>query len=284
MSSVPDLVARVRRKMKDRSTAFLVLSAAPTADVSTNLQLEAGMVNTLFPSPGATIEWVGAAERAYVSAVDPDTDIITVLRGAEGTAKALHNINERAVRDPRFAFADVQDELNGIVTSELWPYVWVPKETTLTYQSLTDYYVPAGSATDIEQVSYAYQLTGGILARVHVTWLGREIADAANFPNGAFVIPYALDVGSIYVGYRAKPTVDNLTPELEDLLITGTVARMLGDDETAAVGGDRPMLEGRVPAGARQRAGLIRWAQFETSRSRLQAHLSVAEQERRSRS
>jgi hypothetical protein len=273
------LVRHVRRFAKDFPNRTRVADVGGITGAATTITLPSGDVGK-FPSPGAVVEFDdGSDHRVVVLARDEAGNTITISDAIEGTTAVSHDENTPILIRPRFGFLEIEEALNFVLDVEMWPSVWVPRETTLAWQSANDYFSP--TVSDIAEVVHAYQLSGGSLYRVNVELLSETLADETNFPNGALLVSGAADSSTIYLSYRAVPSVSNLTAPLEKLAALGTAAHLLMLEESGQVAPDTAAIDSRQQAGSRLRAGAVLWDRFEKARTNHRIALFEAEQARR---
>jgi hypothetical protein len=223
----------------------------------------------------------GTDELIITSApADSTANTLEVDRGQDGTTASEHTEDTPLLIRPRFTNAEILDRVVSIVETELYPHVWLAGESSLDYQASTEYFEPI--VPDIEEIDYAYQLSGGNRYPLQVDFLSRTLADDANFPNGAITVVDALaDATKIYFAYKARPTIGSLSGALENLTIMATTADMVMAEEAAHVGGDTSAVQRRVEDGSRLRAGAVLWDRFEAARAQERIRLQSEEQERR---
>jgi hypothetical protein len=208
---------------------------------------------------------------------DGTDELIITVDPADATE---HAQNTPLLIRPRFTNAEILDRITSIVETELFPHVWLAGESTLEYQAVDEFYDPV--VPDIEEVDYAYQLSGGYRYPLHIDFLSRSLADDANFPNGAITVLDATpDATRIYFAYKARPTIGSLSGALENLTVMATVADMVMAEEASHVGGDTSAVQRRVEDGSRLRAGAVLWDRFEAARAQERIRLQSEEQERR---
>jgi hypothetical protein len=279
MSTMIDLVRRLRRQLGDDPVRSRTVSGSPVPDqaAATDVTVPDGQTSKfrtqmMFEFNDDT------GERLEVDSTDPTTNKVTALRAREGTAHAAHTNGTDIVIEPRFSYPQASDTLSEIIDGELWPDVWIFGESTLTYHSTQDYYDP--SVTDIEQLVSAYQLVSGHRYSIDFHWLSPEVADDVNFPDGAISIPIVVDYSTIYFAYRVRPTLANLTTTLERLVLMGAGAELLELEEGSHVGPDRSAVDATVGDGAKLRAGLVRWDRFTQTRERERVRLLSLEMEK----
>lgn len=274
--ALADLITKTRRRLGDRPRFVRVSNTTnnSTNPVTVNLQTGEG---ALFPSAGGYVEWDdGTGEGGIVLNVVPEDDEITISRSAYGEALAGHAAGAKLLLAPRFEYFVLADLATDIV-DEFWPSIWIPKETTLTYQSTNDYYSP--TPDDIAEITYAYQLSAGSRWPLRATFLPAELADNTNFPRGAITIPLGAtaDNSVIYLSYKAIPTVANLLVRQEGLVVDGVIAKVTIDEEIRHVAPAASSTERRVADGAKLRAGAIAWQQFQERLQRERVRLLVEE-------
>lgn len=276
MADLTQLVRQIRRRVGDKPDQSRITIAVDDND--TTLTLPTGHVSTKFPRPGLAIEFDdGTGEEALIDSVDPGANTMEVLRGHNGTQAHPHEINCAVLAPPRYSFFDITEAVDHIIDLECWPNIWSARELSLAYQSTNDYYSP--DVSDIEEVSYCYQLVSGGRYRLACAFLSPDVADAANFPRGALIIPETVDMSTIYVAYRARLTVSNLSPSQEALVRLGVVAHLLMIEEAQQVAPGAGQLDRRVSEGATQRAGLLLWQRFMDARSQERINLISEEQQ-----
>lgn len=276
MSTIIERTRKLRRALGDDPTRSNCTGGSPvplqTAATAINVpnghigRFRAGMRFEFDDNTGEVLE---------VDSTDTDTSIVTALRGRDGTDPAQHTNGTTILIEPDISYPFAADIINSIVSDELWPDVWIFGESTLTYHSGSDYYSP--SVTDIERVVYAYQLVSGYRYSLDFNWLSPQlVADA----NGAITIPNVADYSTIYYAYRVRPTLANLTSELERLVDLGTTAEAMSLREGRHTSPDRSSVDATVGDGAALRAGLVRWQRFVDARTRENTRLIQLEQEK----
>jgi hypothetical protein len=277
MSDLAAMMRRVRRNVHDRPDRILVQDDPLTA-VAETMSVLAGDVGRL-PTSGISLCFDDASDELAITtaAADSTENEVALARGQDGTAAASHVKNTAALKSPRYDNAQIIDALTFIVENELWPEVWLPIEAPLTYQSTNDYY--AAPEPDIEEFVYAYQLEAGRHFEVHAKFLSPALADDENFPDGAILIsPYLPATSTIYCSFRARPSLGDLSPQLENLVVLGASAHLTLVEELGHVGGQDPVTSGRVQAGSSLRAGAVTWDRFVNSRIKERIRLQHAEQ------
>jgi len=282
VSELGSLMRRVRRRVKDSPVrAYVQDNPLDPGDVS--ITIRAGDV-TRFKDAGIPCCFDDGTDELIITSAPADSTATTLAvdRGQDGTVAAEHAQNTAILIRPRFDNAELLDRVTGIVENELWPQVWLAGESTLAYQGVNEYYEP--TVPDIEEILYAYQLSGGFRYPLHFEFLSRSLADDTNFPDGAITILDVLpDVTTIHFAYKARPTIGTLSSALENLVLLGTSADLVLGEEGAHVGGDTTVIQGRVQDGSRLRAGAVMWDRFEGARTQERIRLQSEEQERRSR-
>ncbi len=264
MSDIADLMRRVRRRGRDHPERALLQDTPLDASDTAVTLLQADLPK--FKDGGILVNFDDETDELAITTAPADTTALTVgvSRGQDGTAAAEHPTATALLLRPRWSNAEIIDALAYVVDNEFWPHVWLAGETSLTYQGATEYYSPA--VPDIEEIVYAYQLSGGVRYQLHAEWLSPELADDANFPDGAVTIRRAVDASKIYLAYRARPTLGTLTSKLENLAIMGAFAELVMAEEGAHVGGDTSATQRQVQDGSRLRAGAVMWDRFERAR------------------
>lgn len=280
MSELAALIRRVRRRAKDNPRRALIQND-PLAANGASLTLRANEVGN-FKDGGIQLCFDDGTDELVITNAPADTSASTVAidRGQDGTVAAEHVKNTAALIRPRFSNAEILEQIVSIVDEELFPQVWLAGEASLTYQSANEYYDPG--VPDIEEVVYAYQLSGGLRYPVMFDFLPRALADDANFPDGAITLIEPLaDTTPVYYAYRARPTLGTLTSTLEGLVVQGSLAALTMAEESAHVGGGTSAVQQRVQDGSRLRAGLVLWERFDAARMQERIRLQSEEQMRR---
>ena len=218
----------------------------------------------------------GTTETAFTTdAVDLATNLVPIRRGHDGTDGIQHSVNTPVLINPRYTNQEIVEELQDVADVELWPQLWVPGETTIQPTSTFTYFSPL--VGDIEELVYAYQLISGYRFNVKATYLPEAEADDADFPYGAVTLWDLKDFSTVFIAYRARPTLENLTPALEKILRRFALANLVGDEEAALVGADRGAVDALVQEGSRLRAGIVYRQQAEEARSQHMIELLAAE-------
>lgn len=276
MSDIADLVRRVRRRGKDRPDRALVQDNPLTAVATIITVLAADVAK--FKESGILCNFDDETDELVYTSGAADTTALTVpvSRGQDGTAATSHVQGTALLIRPRYSSAELIDALSYVVENELWPHVWLAGESTLGYQSANEYFTP--NVPDIEEIAYAYQLSGGTKHELHAEFLSPTVADDLNFPNGAIIIRRAADSSTIYYAYRARPALGSLTSMLENLVVMGAFAELVMTEEGAFVGGDSSAVQKTVGEGARLKAGAVLWNRFESSRTQERIRLQHEEQ------
>ncbi len=274
MSDLVDLIRRVRRRSKDFPNRLL-LQDNPLTAAAVSMTILAGDVGKLKDS-GTVLNFDDATDELVLTTAAAAGTSVGVARGQDGTAPSEHVIGTAVLIRPRFTNAEIIERLVDVVEGELWPHVWLAGETSVTYQGVNEYYDP--TVPDIEEIVYAYQLSGGRRYELHAEFLSPELADDANFPDGAITIREAVDSGKIYLAYRARPSLGTLTSMLENLTVTGTLAQLVMDGEAAHVGGATTAVSKQVQDGSALRAGAVMWDRFEKTRIQERIRLQSEEQ------
>ena len=276
MADLGALVRSIRRKVGDRPDSSRI--TAGIDDNDTTITLPNGHVSTKFPRAGGYIEFDdGTGEEALIDDTDPGANTMELIRGWNDTTAVPHGINAVIIRPPRYSFAEVVEAIDHIIDLECWPNIWCARELSLTWQSDQEYYDPGVS--DVEEISYAYQLVDGSRYRLQATFMSPDVSDAVNFPDGAIIVPGGVDTSDIYVAYRARLTVSNLSPGQEALVRLGTTAHLLMLEEATQVAPGAGQLDRRVSEGATQRAGALLWQRFVEARAQHRIDLLSEEQQ-----
>lgn len=243
----------------------------------TTLNLPTGHVDK-FPLPGGTIEWQDNGERALIEAVNPlaSPATLTVARGIDGTTATTHAVNMTFFIEPRLSYAQISDQAMDVLEGDMWPYVWVPKETSIATIEPDGTYSP--TPTDIEYVSYVYQLVDGERGRLRHDWLSPELADDTNFPRGMLTVPWTYDNSTLFIAYRAKPVLQTMPEKLVRLCAFGTAANLLMLEEALHVSPAASATDRRIQEGAKARAGAVLWERFMARRNL--ERISLLEDER----
>lgn len=276
MSDLVSLVRRVRRAVGDRPLRTWILDDPLTAG-ATSITIDADHAG-YFPSAGIEICFDDATDEMCVTTgpADPETGGVPVARGQDGTNATEHAKGVALLKSPRFSSAQILDAVHMIVDNELWPDVWVPAEATLAYQATSEYY--AAPMPDIEEIVYAYQLSGGRIWPVRARFLSQELARDADFPDGAIIVDGAYDAVDIRCAFRVRPTVGTLTSELEHLVVLGAAAHLVLGEELAYSGGADDAVSRRLDPGTKLRAGAVNWDRFRDARAKERIRLQHAEQ------
>lgn len=274
------MVRAVRDRLRDRpERSVLTAELSATATTAT---IPEGDVARLFGRTGVTVEFDDAAgESAIVTGADGETSTLTLLRGQHGSTAAPHAQGTALLVEPRFSWREIASALGEAVDLHLWPHVWRHGEFVLTVQPGTGYYSPP--VPDIEEVTYAYQISGGRMLGVPVTFLGPGQADEANFPYGAILVPWVADSSSVYVAYRARPRLRSLSSELERLAIVFALSQLAMQEESSLLAPGSSVVDRQLQAGSRLRQGVVMREVFERSRAEIRASLLVAEDEAKRR-
>jgi hypothetical protein len=277
MSTV-SIVQKVRRAFKDMPDFTRLVG---TVDATTNpvtVTVASGEGGKI-PTSGARIEWDDATGETGTVVALPGTDQWQILRddyGAAAPTLSTHATGARILIDPRFEYARISDVVGSIINA-LWPDIWVPLETTLTYQATNDYYSPTPS--DVEDVSYIYQIYQGTFTRYDATFIPATVSDNTNFPRGAIVIERGVFISgtTIYVAYKAIPTVTNLLTRQEDLVTDGVIAQLTMFEEASSIGPSSALINKTVQAGSSLRAGAVLWQQYMDRRNQERIRLMADE-------
>lgn len=280
MSELASMLRRIRLRAKDNPKRVLIQNNPLTAG-GVSITLRAADVGH-FKDIGIECCFDDGNDELVITTAPADTTLFTlpVDRGQAGTAATEHTQNTALLIRPRFSNAEILDHLVSIVEGELFPEVWLAGESTLIYQATNEYYAPG--VPDIEEIVYAYQLSGGLKYPVMFDFLSPALADDTNFPNGAITLIEPLaDVSTIYFAYRARPTLGTLSSTLEGLAVQATLAALVMAEEAAHVGGDTSAVQRRVEDGSRLRAGAVLWDRFEAARTQERIRLQSEEQMRR---
>jgi hypothetical protein len=271
---------RVRRRVKDQPVRVMIQDN-PLTNVDTTISLRAGDAPR-FRDSGIPCCFDDGTDELIITAdpADSTANTLNVDRAQDGTTGTEHAQNTPLLIRPRFTNAEILDRLASIVETELFPHVWLAGESSIDYQAANEYYEPV--VPDIEEIDYAYQLSGGFRYPLHIDFLSRTLADDANFPNGAItVLDDTPDATKIYFAYKARPTIGSLSAGLENLTLMAVVADMVMAEEASHVGGDTSATQRRVEDGSRLRAGAVLWDRFEAARAQERIRLQSEEQERR---
>lgn len=256
----------------DRPQRSRIIDAGGISDSDTTISLPAGQVRAIAPSPGAMVEFDdGSDERVEIIGTDPDADTIEVLRAREGTTAAAHVENAGLLFGARFSYTRIADAIADITEGELWPWVWLAKETTLSYEA-DGHYNP--SVPDIEKVVSIWQTVAGERYDLQHQYRTPEVAENT---NGLIYLPEHVDTSTIYVAYRARITLANAPERILRLITIGAVAELMEQEETTLVAPDPGKVMGGVQEGARVRSGRLLWERFTTRRAIEKVTLEQAE-------
>jgi hypothetical protein len=260
VSDLPTLVRKVRRAFNDMPD---FAHTTGTVDGTTNpvvVTLVAGQ--GVKAGPGTRIEWDdGTGETGSISTQDADT--WTVYRSDFGEGLSTHASGARILISPRFEYNRITDVITSIING-LWPDIWVPLETTIPYQGSAEYFSP--SVADIEDISYVYQVYAGSVYRyMNVGYVPPILADNTNFASGFVTIPFGtlVDTSTIYVAYKAVPTVANLLARQEDLVVDGTIAQLAMTEEVNFTGPSAQAVDRALAGSDKLRAGSVLWGQYQ---------------------
>lgn len=279
MADELDMVRRIRRTGRDRPDRTKIDFAGGIDNSIRAINIPAGHLNK-FPQSGVLLEPDdGRGELMYTTGRDDDANTLLVDRGADGTAATAHDNQTVLLIKPRWLALDIMEAVNTIIDLELWPHVWVPGETTIDYQSANSYF--GFEVADVDEVSYVYQLLGGEQYKIGHRHIAASLSDDANFPNGFLLLPGAIDASTIYVAYRSRPTLANLTPELEQLVVLGAMAQLQLTEESASTAPDTSVVDRSLQPGSHLRAGALGLQRFQGARSALMISLQQAETDRR---
>jgi hypothetical protein len=277
-----DLIRRVRRRSKQR----------PLRSKVENNPLAAGGATITVPDAhfsrfhiGQELNFDDGTDELAVITTLTEPDQVGVDRGQDGTDDVSHALDTGLILKPLWTNAEILDELTDVVENQLWPWVWVPKETTLVYDD-DGHYSPA--VTDIESITFVYQLVVGERYELSHEWLSPQQADDTNFPNGMLLIPETYDESTIYVAYRAQASLvvdgsgdfTNLPSVLASLTVVGSVASLVLAGEASLVMPDEKALERRIDPGMRSTAGRRLREEFENRRDMERINLQEDEEER----
>lgn len=278
MSAI-DLMRQVRRRAKDNPKRALVQNNPLTAALGTITLRAADVAH--FKNAGIECCFDDETDELVITSAAADSTAFTVAvdRGQDGTTATEHPQNTPLLIRPRFTNAELLERMAYIVDNELWPHVWLAGEAKVPYQAANEFYDPV--VADIEEVVEVYQLSGGVRYPLRFDFLSRALGDDENFPNGAITLYEEADASDVYFAYRARPTLGNLSSALEGLLVMAMHADCVMAEESAHVGGDKTVAEGRVQDGSRLRAGAVLWDRFESGRTQHRIALQAAEQMRR---
>lgn len=259
------LVEKVRGMVRDRPLRSRVTNSGGINAAAISMTVPAAHIGNF--QVGQRVEWDDDTdETAEVTDVTPDTNTVTFGaygRGIESSTAAIHAENSIVLINPRFRYVEIADAAQDIVEGELWPHVYKYGETTLSYEA-DGHYAP--SATDIEEITLAYQLDGGRRYDLWHEWVGPEEA-GTGYTNGMVRIPAPYNSSTIYVAYKARISLATATDRQLRLIATGTAAQLLLMEEAVALAPDRPASVGRIQEGSRLRAGQILWDRFINQRN-----------------
>lgn len=278
MSTYASLIRQIRRRMGDRPERVFVQDNPLTAGAALMTILAADVGK--FPNSSIFLNFDDGTDELVITTAPADTatNTIAIARGQDGTTGASHAQNAAALFRPRHSNAEIIDVVDYLIGDELWPQVWTPAETTLAFQSVNDYFSP--TPTDIGEIAYAYQLSGGQVAELHAEFIPPNLADNTNFPRGAVLIRRTVDSSTIYLAYRAKPTLATLG-DLEKLGVLGCIADLTMREEAEHVGPAATAVDHRVSDGSKLRAGAVLWDRFNSSR--MQKYISLQHEEAKRR-
>lgn len=286
MATETDLVHKVRRTLHDfPDRSFVTGSSTGSANTpeATVLELAAGDY-VKFKSGGVTVEFDdGTDERAVTTGPADSTDnTVVIRRGMDGTSAPDHAIDTPVLIEPRFGFAQITEALHLVIDTELWPYVWIKGETTITPNFSVDHY--AAPVAGMEEVVFAYQISAGFLYPIVAKLISGSVGDDSTFPNGGLIIqPRFTDTSPVYVAYRARPTLGTIVAgsSLEHLALLGAESHLMLMEESTHLAPAASAVQKGIDPGAKLRAGAVQWQRFEEARQRESISLTHEEQMRR---
>lgn len=272
------ILRRVGRLLRDYPASVLSVNALNADSTQTSITFDTGEGAKL--REGMILEsddWGqnNGVEPILIRSVTGDT--ATVRRAYQNTSFLFaHQANTFFRVAPRFSWNRIYDAVVEVVTGELWPQVWIPRNTTVAWQATNEWF-PVG-VNDFEEVILAYQLVSGVKYELHAEFMPPEIADDTNFPNGALVIRRTVDTSTIYVAYKARPaqplgSATNNTNQIDSLIVLGAAGFLQQEEEVPHLAPGRALIEQRIAGPEKLQAGAAILGQFEKRRQ--QEHLNL---------
>jgi hypothetical protein len=192
-------------------------------------------------------------ELMWCTEVDPDANIVTVIRSMYGTGAVSHSTGALMRNEPRFPRQTIANAIQATLRS-VYPDVFRIASTTITsVTAITTYEIPA-EVEQIYQVTYDQLSPSGHWSPIRRWDLDMD-ADTGEYPTGKTLTVFdpVLSGRSIRVSYFAVPdTFASLASEISstgleesarDLLVYGACSKMLGyleparlSDESAEAG------------------------------------------------
>ncbi len=232
---------------------------------------------------GAVAEMQDDGEQMYVRSTTVTTNVLTVIRGYNGTtATTTHATNTIIRRDPFFTYKKIQDSIE-LIAQSLWPYCWKKVTATVTPVASQVWYDLAADAMALINVSQlntsatptAYYVYGSKGSRLPVGLKFNVPATLATSGTAIFFPRGFAKIGTdnVQVDYAAKITAGvtvttNVYTDISDGILAecvahGAASRLMYLSELPRVTQqDLGMADSSVTPGSRTRAARDMWAQY----------------------
>lgn len=258
-SVLPAMISKLRTRLRDRPDETVLLGAIDETDTAMRVEDP-----DKFERPGLRMEFDDGTTEAILTTGVSDGEEVPIRRGRWGTPATSHSAGTTVLFEPRFSGMALGEAVSSCIDGDLFPHVWVQGELRLDWQVDNEYFDPG--IEDIIEVVAVWQLRAGQRFRVkrYDFTPGNQIADE-EWPNGLLFIPRGGLIGNedIYIGFKALPTVFNLTePRQQNLAVAGAHAAIVLEEEAVRLAPNRSAIMDRISEGAGLQTGRTLRAQF----------------------
>lgn len=225
--TVATTITDVRRMVQDEPWEDYLggayTAAGATVTVTTYTMWEAG---DIMDFPG--VESGGSYEQMRVKTT-PSSTTVSIKYSHNDTTNQNHANGATILKNPRFGTDQIAKAVSHIVSTRLWPDIWVVSTSSITPTpgSTLIYDLPA----DYESFVSLVQLRGGSLEDLVYA---RGVQELRNVPSAVSATNKALRVANwprvdvaATLFYRARVTTTSMTSEMEPLIALGTAAYLL---------------------------------------------------------
>jgi hypothetical protein len=192
-------------------------------------------------------------ELMWCTEVDPDANIVTVIRGMYGTTAAAHSTGALMRNEPRFPRQTILNALNATVRS-VYPDLFAVGVTSITsVTAITTYSIPA-EVEQVIQVTYDELSPSGFWSPIR-RWDLDTSADTTEYATGKTLSIFEpvlsgrtlrvryIKVPSTFASLSSDISTTGLDESVRDCLVYGACSKLLGyleparlSDESAEAG------------------------------------------------
>lgn len=162
-----------------------------------------------------------------------DSAATLAKRGQRGTTAASQSDDADVLKNPPFYQHQVDEQINAVVRSELWPKVWTWHRDSLTPSSIDHMY---DLDQYVEEVVMVYQEnidTDEVFRPLHPGWwdVERQISTSVATNSNLLILKKVYDYdATVYYTAKRRPHVDdlaNVSDEIADLIPYAAAARCI---------------------------------------------------------